>query len=220
MTEAPNIIWLVEDEQAYAESLIYILDNVSGLHCKKHFFSSEELFEYIGSPLYTQAPDLILMDIHFAGGQSGIEAVRNLRKAMKNTPVVMMTMYDDRRRIMDAMKAGAVGYIVKGSPFDQVIDEIREALKGRLLLAEPIRNKFLNQLHDDSRPKAYDLTVRQLEVLALMCEGLSKADIARRLTIRHATADNHFRHIYERLGVNSAHAAVALALKEGLVPLE
>ena len=128
MAEIPKSIWLVEDEQTYVDSMSYILNNTSGLRCKKHYGSSEDLLGFINSPLYTQAPDLILMDIQLPG-MSGIETVRKLVELMPGIPVVMMTMFGDRQTIVEAMKAGAVGYIVKGDPYDQIVDVIPHPFK-------------------------------------------------------------------------------------------
>ena len=218
MRQNPRNIWLVEDEQSYADSLTYILNNISDLRCKKHFPSSEDLQEYIDSPMYNQAPDLVLMDIRLPG-ISGIEAVKMLKEKLPGIPVVMMTFNEDKKSIVEAMKAGAVSYIVKGSPFDQVVGTVRAALDGGLMVNGTVKDKLLEHLHEADNPRDYELTDRQMEVLLLMCEGMSKAQIADQLSIRHATADNHFRHIYQKLGVNSAHAAVSRAFKDGLVSM-
>ena len=216
MIAIPKSIWLIEDNQSFADSLAYIMNQMSDLRCTQHLQSAEELFSFISSPQYTQAPDLILMDIQLRG-MSGIEAVSMLKNRMNDIPVVMLTLNDKRETILEAMRAGAVGYIVKGDPFDHILDVIRQAIQGRLLVSKDVKSKLLGHFHQERVRQKYELTSRQKEVLVLMCDGLSKAAIADQLSITRATADNHFRHIYQRLGVNSAHAAVALALKEGLV---
>ena len=217
MTVRQKTIWLVEDEQAFADSLDYIFTNISDLRLTKHFPLAENLLDHIKSPAYTMAPDLILMDIRLDGGMSGLEAVKQLETLMPGIPIVMMTMNDDQDSVVAAMKAGAVGYIIKGDPYDKVLEVVRASMTGMLLVSEPVRDHLLDHIQKEDHVEDFDLTARQSEVLSLMCEGLSKGEIASQLKISHATADNHFRHIYQKLGVSSAHAAVAKAFKKGLV---
>ena len=218
MADIPKIIWLIEDDQAFAESMIYILDNISDLKCVKHFPAAEALLSFIKSPSYTRAPDVVLLDIQLPG-QSGFETLKQLDELMPGIPVIMMTMKDDKKSIMEAMQLGAKGYIIKGDAYDKVIEVIRAVLKGAFLATGVVKEKLLDHLHQEEESVDYKLTDRQKEVLELMCDGLTKAQIAGRLDIKHSTADNHFRHIYQKLSVNSAHAAVAMALKKGLVPI-
>lgn len=217
MNERQKTVWLVEDERTFAESLGYILTNISDIKLTKHFFMAEDLIAHIESSVYIVAPDLILMDIRLEGGMNGFEATEILQSIMPDIPVVILTMNDDQKSIIDAMQSGAVGYIVKGDPYDKVIDKLRASMNGMLLISEPIRDHLLGHLRVASQESSFKLTKRQTEVLILMCEGLSKGEIAKRLEISHATADNHFRHIYQKMGVSSAHAAVAIAYKKGLV---
>ncbi len=217
MDKRQKTVWLVEDERIFAESLSYILTNISDIKLTKHFFLAEDLISHIESHAYTVAPDLILMDIRLEGGMNGYEATKLLQSMMPDIPVVMMTMNDDQKSLVAAMQAGAVGYIVKGDPYDKVIDKLRASMNGMLLISEPIRDHLLGHMRIRDEQVSFHLTKRQKEVLSLMCEGLSKSEIAVRLEISHATADNHFRHIYQKMGVSSAHAAVAIAYKNGLV---
>ncbi len=218
MAQFPKNIWLIEDDKAFAESLKYIIDNISDLQCTKHFPSAENLLAFIKSPSYQAAPDLILLDIQLPG-QNGFDTLRQLNPLMPGIPIVMMTMKDDKQSILEAMQSGAVGYIIKGDPYDKVLDVIHAALEGALLVTGLVKEKLLDHLHHEEKPADFNLTARQKEVLSLMCEGLTKAQIAVQLSISHATVDNHFRRIYQKLSVRSAHAAVATALKKGLVPL-
>lgn len=217
MTERQKTIWLVEDEQSFADSLEYIFANISDLRLTKHFHLAEDLLEHVKSPAYTVAPDLILMDIRLVGGMSGLEAVEQLAPLMPGIPVVMMTMNDDQQSVVKAMQSGAVGYIIKGDPYDKVLEMVRASINGILMVSPPVKEHLLGHVKQKEDVKNYELTDRQSQVLVLMCDGMGRDEIAQQLEISPATADNHFRHIYQKLGVSTAQAAVAKAYKQGLI---
>lgn len=215
-----HIIWLIEDKKAYADTLAFILNNTSGLSCTKHFSSIEEFESFIKTPFYTNSPDLILLDVELKeGGKSGIEGLPGIKKAMPDIPVLMLTLYENQQTVLDAFSAGAEGYIVKGTPHDQITKMIKEAIADQLLASSKIKQHLLKHLHRPTKPVKNPLTEKQMAVLSLMCDGLGRAQISEKLGISHATVDNHYRKIYERLEVHSEVAAVVKAFREGLVPL-
>ena len=178
-----HTLWLVEDDKEYANTLAFILNNTSGLSCVKHFTSIEELESFIKTPFYTKAPDLILLDIQLKNGKSGIEGLPGIKKEMSNIPVLMLTLYEDQNRILEALSAGAEGYIIKGTPHDQITSMIKEAINGQLLLSPKVKEHLLGHLHRDSKPAKTRLTEKQMAVLTLMCDGLGRAQIAEQLGI-------------------------------------
>ena len=214
-----HTIWIVEDDKSYADTVSFILNNTSGLSCPQHFYAAEELLSFVNTPMYTIAPDLLLLDIQLTTGQSGIEALPEIKKRLPQIPVLMLTLYEDQHTILEALSAGADGYIIKDTPHDQLTRMIKEALHGQLLLAPRVKQRLLAHLKRTEKTTQVSLTDKQMEVLTLMCEGLGRKQVAERLGIKHATVDNHYRNIYDRLDVHSEVAAVVKALKEGIVPL-
>ena len=213
------LIWIVEDKKDYADTLAFILNNTSGLTLSKHFFSVEELESFLQSPSYTKVPDLVLLDINLEGGKSGVDGVQDIKKVLQNVPVLMLTFYSSKEKIIEALRAGAEGYIVKGTPHDELIRAIKDAIAGKTLLLPQVKKHILGHFQKRKNIPDYRLTEKQMAVLCLMCDGLGRAQIAEEMGIKHPTVDNHYRQIYDKLGVHSEAAAVAKALKEGIVPL-
>lgn len=170
-------------------------------------------------------PDIILMDIEMPG-ISGIEAVRQIKEKMPNTVILMQTIFDEDNMIFDAIKTGASGYLLKKSPPAKIIESIREAYEGGAPMSPAIASKVLrffresNKLDKDSSekaPKLYDLTSRELEILAELVNGNSYKMVSANLNITYNTVNTHVRHIYEKLHVHSIGEAVAKAIRERLI---
>jgi len=170
-------------------------------------------------------PDIILMDIEMPG-ISGIEAVRQIKEKMPNAVILMQTIFDEDSTIFDAIKAGASGYLLKKSSPVKIIDSIREAYEGGAPMSPAIASKVLrffresDKLDKDSSekaPKLYDLTSRELEILAELVNGNSYKMVSANLNITYNTVNTHVRHIYEKLHVHSIGEAVAKAIKERLI---
>ena len=218
-TSETHAVWIVEDSKAYADIITYLINNTSGLSCSKHFYSIEELESFIKTPYYMEAPDVILLDIDLADGQSGIEGLPWIKKAMPGIPVLMLTLHEDRDNIVAALEAGAEGYIPKDLPHDQITKTIKEGIAGRFFLSKRVKEHLLSHMNRPATPVDNPLTDKQMEVLRCMCDGLGRTQVAKKLGIKRATADNHYRHIYERLGVHSEAAAIVKAIKIGLIQL-
>lgn len=170
-------------------------------------------------------PDIILMDIEMPG-ISGIEAVRQIKEKMPNAVILMQTIFDEDSTIFDAIKAGASGYLLKKSSPVKIIDSIREAYEGGAPMSPAIASKVLrffresDKLDKDSSekaPKLYDLTSRELEILAELVNGNSYKMVSANLNITYNTVNTHVRHIYEKLHVHSIGEAVAKAMRERLI---
>jgi len=170
-------------------------------------------------------PDIILMDIEMPG-ISGIEAVRQIKEKMPNAVILMQTIFDEDSTIFDAIKAGASGYLLKKSSPVKIIDSIREAYEGGAPMSPAIASKVLRFFRESDKidkdssekaPKIYDLTSRELEILAELVNGNSYKMVSANLNITYNTVNTHVRHIYEKLHVHSIGEAVAKAIKERLI---
>jgi DNA-binding NarL/FixJ family response regulator len=143
-------------------------------------------------------PDVVLMDLEMPG-TDGIEATTALRAAASEARVVVLTTFSDRERILGALDAGAVGYLLKDADHEEIIRGIRAAALGDVPLAPRAAREMLT---DRTRPRAGpDLSVRELEVLKLVARGLPNKLIARELEISEKTVKAHLTRVFSQLGV-------------------
>jgi two-component system, NarL family, response regulator LiaR len=160
-------------------------------------------------------PDVVLMDLVMPG-TSGVEATRRVLETCPGTRVVALTSFTDESLIGETIRAGAIGYLMKNVSADQLADAVRAAAAGRSTLAPEAADVLVRSV-STPRPQADALTAREQEVLKLMADGLTNADIADRLVIGVATVKTHVSSIIAKLGVSSRTEATALAIRRGLV---
>lgn len=163
-------------------------------------------------------PDVVLMDLVMPG-MDGAATTRAIRERWPQTQIIALTSFKDQEWVEKALQAGAVGYLLKNVGADELADAIRAAHAGRPTLAPEAIQALVQAARSASEgPKpGHDLTPREHEVLALLVEGLSNAEIAKRLHISHSTTATHVSSILSKLGVSSRAEAVALALRSKLV---
>jgi len=158
-------------------------------------------------------PDVVLMDLQFAGEFRGADATRRIR-ALPNPPsVLIFTNYDSDSDIITAIEGGAAGYLLKDTPPNDLIAAVTAAAAGQSALAPTVATRLLSRVRNASPA----LSARELEVLALVAEGSSNTDIAAHLHLSETTVKSHLAHIYPKLGVSSRTAAVAAARRSGLL---
>lgn len=162
-------------------------------------------------------PDVILMDMVMPD-MDGAEATRAIRRQHPNAQVIALTSFQEQGLIERALQAGAIGYLLKNVSAEDLARAIREAFAGRSILAPEATEALIQATRQRASHPDYGLTEREQEVLALLVEGLSNADIAERLVISVATVKFHVRGILAKLGVANRAEAVALAWRENLVP--
>jgi NarL family two-component system response regulator LiaR len=160
-------------------------------------------------------PDVVLMDLVMPG-MSGVEATRRILESCPGTKVVALTSFTEEDLIGQTLRAGAIGYLMKNVSADQLADSVRAAAAGRSTLAPEAADVLMRSV-TAPRPQADALTAREQEVLKLMADGLTNADIADRLVIGVATVKTHVSSIIAKLGVSTRTEATALAIRRGLV---
>jgi DNA-binding NarL/FixJ family response regulator len=160
-------------------------------------------------------PDLVLMDLSMPG-VDGVEATRRIRSALPETAVVILTSFSEQPRILGAIDAGAVGYLLKDADPDELLRGVRAAAAGEAPFS-PKAAKALLSL-GAQRQLAAELSDREREVLACVVEGLPNKLIARRLAISEKTVKAHLTSVFRRIGVTDRTQAALWAERHGITP--
>jgi DNA-binding NarL/FixJ family response regulator len=161
-------------------------------------------------------PDIILMDIDMPV-VSGIEAVKLIRKFNRKTCIIMLTVFDDNKHVLDAICAGASGYLLKKSIPEKLVNSIDEVLNGGAPMSPSVARLVLASMQQGKDADKYELTAREKEVLTLLAKGNSFKMMATNLFISIDTVRSHIKKIYEKLQVHSQTEAVSKAFKEKLI---
>ena len=167
-------------------------------------------------------PQVVLMDIQMPR-LNGIEATRRIKHAVPHVQVVIWTVFGDDQHVFEAIKAGAVGYLLKDSPADELVAGIHAAARGESLLHPAVAKRVIQEFQriraaaEDAPDLIYELTARETEILRLMAEGKRNREIADALFLSEKTVKNYISSILYKLQVNSRTEAALLAVKRGLI---
>ena len=180
-------------------------------------------------------PDLVLMDVRMPS-LDGLAATREIKQGHPETSVLMVTMQENPDYLLEAVKAGAAGYVLKGSPNSQIMNSIRRALEGESPLNQELAMHVIHHLVDDSTqranpapdpqpherpdPRPHSLTKRELEVLRLLARGQTNQQIAKRLVVSTLTVKTHVQRIIGKLRVSDRTQAAVRAAELGLLAAE
>lgn len=160
------------------------------------------------------AIDVVLMDLKLSDEMSGIEATRLIKERTPTTKVVVLSMFTDPGTVAEAVKAGADGYLSKGTSGDEVITAVRKVMEGRSVLDPSVTEGVLGRIGRDA-PAA--LTDRELDVLQRLAHGRSTREVADDLGVADETVKSHVKQIFKKLNVRDRTQAVAEALRRGIV---
>jgi DNA-binding NarL/FixJ family response regulator len=167
-------------------------------------------------------PEVVLMDVTMPG-MSGIEATRKILETAPETRVVMLTSTEGDHLVLDAILAGASGYVLKEASLQQIVDAVEAAAAGQAVISPRVVPELLRHLRASHRPQSPagdrpELTGRELQVLQLLAQGRENAAIARELVISLSTVKSHVASILGKLGVDNRLEAAVMALRQGIVP--
>jgi DNA-binding NarL/FixJ family response regulator len=160
-------------------------------------------------------PDVILMDLQMPV-LDGVSATEHICTRLRHTQVLILTTYDTDADITRAIGAGAIGYLLKDAPRDDLFNAIRAASRGESVLTPSVASRVMEIMRS---PDPETLSGREVEVLTKVAEGKSNKEIAKTLFISEATVKTHLIHIFTKLGVDDRTAAVTVALERGVLRL-
>lgn len=206
-------IAVVEDRPEIRSGLENLIKFTDGLTSAGIFSSMETALENLPQNL----PDVLLCDIGLPG-MDGISGIKILKEKYPRLPILMLTVYDDDDRIIQAICAGASGYLLKTTSHQKLIASINEVLQGGAPMSPEIAGRVIELFRRNPPPRKveYDLTPHEIRLLKLLVEGHNYKTAAAELNLSVNTISFHIKSIYEKLQVHSKSQAVAKALKNGL----
>jgi DNA-binding NarL/FixJ family response regulator len=168
----------------------------------------------------TTQPDVVLMDLKMPG-MNGIHATREISKRFPETKVLVLTTFGEDEWVFDAVRSGADGYLLKGTPREKLVAAVKGTAAGETHIDPAVGGKLLAQVAKNTSLEdttlTADLSERELDVLRLLAQGLTNAEIAERLHLTRGTVRNYVSAILTKLGVEDRTQAAILALRHGLV---
>ena len=207
---------IVEDEREVREGLRYLIGHDPHIRVFSAFANAEDFIAHLKSHA---EPDIVLMDIHLPG-MSGIEATKFLQIEHPRIIVLILTIFEEEEKILDSIKAGAKGYILKNTKPDILMEQILSA-KNEGSPVSPVAARYiLNEIrreNTDAKTGNYHLTIREKEVLKDIVDGLTYKESAEEHHIAGSTAKKHILHIYQKLNVSSKAEIVRKAITEKLI---
>jgi DNA-binding NarL/FixJ family response regulator len=208
-------VLIADDHTMVRESLVSVLQAAGDVQVVAQAADGVEAVE---KALQTR-PDVVIADLSMPR-LGGLEVVRRLREALPQTKVLVLTMHGEHEYVLQAVRAGASGYLVKDSAASELLAALRSLHAGRGHFGPQAAKTLADQLQRPERPleDPYgQLTEREREVFHLMAEGMTTKDIAQRLGISTKTAENHRGRVLDKLDVRNTAELVRYALRKGLI---
>jgi two-component system, NarL family, response regulator LiaR len=207
----PIRVMLVDDHTMVRRGLAAFLKVFDDLQLAGEAESGEAAIQLCAEVM----PDVVLMDMVMPD-MDGAATTRLIRQQFPQVQVIALTSFKEGDLVKNALEAGAIGYLLKDVSADQLVQAIRAAHAGRATLSPEAAQALVETANQPTAP-GLDLTERELEVLALLVEGLNNTQIAGRLSVSPSTIKSHVSNILSKLGVASRTEAVTLALRKGIV---
>jgi DNA-binding NarL/FixJ family response regulator len=192
-----------------------VIGRADGFECLGQHATAEAALE----ALPKEKPNVVLMDINLPG-INGVECVRQLKQLLPETQVMMLTAYEDTENIFNSLAAGASGYMLKRTKSAELLDAIKDVMKGGSPMSAHIARKVVQSFQRTAAAgpnPTEDLSPREREVLDLLSQGLIYKEIADKLSISYETVHTYVRRIYEKLQVRTRTEAVAKFLRHNPV---
>jgi two-component system NarL family response regulator len=203
---------IIEDDPLLLENLTLLLRGEEGITVSGSYRSAEDAMK----ALKNASPEVMLTDLGLPG-MSGVELIKKAKEDMPSLEIMAHTVFEDRERVFSAIKAGASGYILKGSTPREIIESIHSLYKGGAPMSPKIARKIIHEFQDDVTGEQFLLTQRETEVVKRVEEGLTYKEIGERLSISTHTVHTHIKNIYEKLQAKDRNDAINKARKKGII---
>ena len=231
----PIRVLVADDQRVVRDGLVLLLGLLPQVEVVGTAANGEEAVDQAA----TLQPDVVLMDLRMPRCD-GVEATRRLRERVPGSKVIVLTTYADDRSVIEALRAGARGYLTKDAGAAEIRQALQQVVNGQAVIDPAVQHHLVDAIAvapapggpGDSRPAAAagpgtpgapgtqlpdGLTPREAEVLRLIAEGLSNAEIASRLVVSEATVKSHVNHLLAKIGARDRAQAVSYAYRHGLV---
>ncbi|CAN5175069.1 response regulator transcription factor [soil metagenome] len=210
-------VLIVDDQELFRRGLALLLDTVPGIRVVGHTGDPDDAVRQVAD----LAAEVVLLEVR-VGGVGGVATCSSLRQAQPSARIVMLTDSDAESDLYDSVNAGAAGYLLKDSTFEELGQAIRVVADGQSLISPSMAVKLIDEFKQMSKPQTRSspgtrLTPREIEVLALVARGLNNREVARELFISENTVKNHVRNILEKLQMHSRVEAVMFAVRERIL---
>ena len=216
---SPARVLAADDQRVVREGLAMLLGLLPDVEVVGTAADGEEVLALAAE----LRPDVILMDLRMPR-MDGVEATRRLRERDPGVKVVVLTTYADDRSVLDALRAGALGYLTKDAGAAEIQQALHRVAGGQAALDPAVQLHLVEAIAEgvpagpDPASLPDSLTPREAEVLTLIAAGLSNAEIAERLVVSEATVKSHVNHMLAKIGARDRAQAVGYAYRHGLVP--
>lgn len=160
-------------------------------------------------------PEVVLMDLNMPE-MDGVAAIGKIKEQQPDTNILVLTSYGSDADITKALEAGAIGYLLKDAPRQELFEAVLHTAQGKSLLGQAVAARLVERMRG---PTAEALSIREIDVLTLVSKGSSNRQIADQLYVTEATVKTHLIHIYSKLNVSDRTAAVTKALEQGIIEL-
>jgi DNA-binding NarL/FixJ family response regulator len=227
---APIRVFVVEDQSLILKNQLKLLASYKELQIVGTALSGEAALEEIPR----LAPDVCLLDLGLPR-MSGIEVTRKLKAQFPGIEILIFTIFDEEEKVLEAVKAGASGYLLKGATSDKIVEAIKEVKAGGTVIQPNLARRLLRHFQvapgepprpasppspggsPQEEPALRPLSERETEILQLIAKGVSNSEAARLLNLSKATIRTHLEHIYQKLEVTNRVEAVTEGIRKGLI---
>jgi DNA-binding NarL/FixJ family response regulator len=230
--QTPVRVFVVEDQTAILKNQLKLLEGVADLHIVGTALSGEAAL----AEIERAKPDVLLLDLGLPR-MSGIDVTRVVKAKYPGIEILIFTIFDEEEKVLEAVRAGASGYLLKGAPADKIVEAIKEVAGGGTVIQPNLARRLLKHFRvgDPNGPPESTpvpglpetsggagtvprpLSDREKEILQLIAKGVSNSEAARMLGVSKATIRTHLEHIYQKLEVTNRVEAVTEGIRKGLI---
>ncbi|HYV43623.1 MAG TPA: response regulator transcription factor [Myxococcaceae bacterium] len=222
----PIRVFVVEDQTKILKAQLRLLESQPELQIVGTALSGEAALEQLPQA----SPHVVLLDLGLPG-MSGIEVTRKIKADLPRVEILIFTIFDEEDKVLEAVRAGASGYLLKGAPADKIVEAIKEVQAGGTVIQPNLARRLLRHFRvgetspeppppaPDPEPekRQHPLSQRETEILQLIAKGVSNTEAAQVLGLSKATIRTHLEHIYAKLEVTNRVEAVTEGIRKGLI---